>query len=112
MPRVGFEPTISAFERAKAVHALDRAGAVIGIKVKAIPVTGRGGPQGFETSRLPHFLDNRLKDGGKIVSLTRRPLFTPPPREAAHSPPSDTEVKNNGANLHSPICLHGLVLIY
>jgi hypothetical protein len=28
-------------------------------------------------SRLPHFLDNRLIDGGKVVSLTRRPPFTP-----------------------------------
>jgi hypothetical protein len=27
---------------------------------------------GFETSRLPHFLDNRLTDGGEMVSLTRR----------------------------------------
>jgi hypothetical protein len=46
-------------------------------KGKAIPVTGRGGPQGCETSRLPHFLDNRIKDGGKVVSLTRRPSFIP-----------------------------------
>jgi hypothetical protein len=30
MPCVGFEPTIPAFERAKTVHALDRAAAVIG----------------------------------------------------------------------------------
>jgi hypothetical protein len=30
MPRVGFEPTIPAFERAKTVHALDRAATVIG----------------------------------------------------------------------------------
>jgi hypothetical protein len=29
MPRVGFEPTIPVFERAKAVHALDRAVTVI-----------------------------------------------------------------------------------
>jgi hypothetical protein len=29
MPRVEFEPTISAFERAKTVHALDRAAPVI-----------------------------------------------------------------------------------
>jgi hypothetical protein len=41
-------------------------------KGKAIPVKGREGPWGFETSRLlPHFLDNRLTDGGEVVSLTR-----------------------------------------
>jgi hypothetical protein len=28
-------------------------------------------------SRLPHFLDNRLTDGGEVVSLMRRTLFTP-----------------------------------
>jgi hypothetical protein len=28
-------------------------------------------------SRLPHFLDNRLIDGGELVSLTSRSLFTP-----------------------------------
>jgi hypothetical protein len=41
------------------------------------PVTGREGPYGCERLRLSHFLDNRLTDGGKVVSLTRRPLFTP-----------------------------------
>jgi hypothetical protein len=46
------------------------------LKCKAIPVTGRGGPQGCETSRLPHFTDSRLTDGGE-VSLTRRPPLTP-----------------------------------
>jgi hypothetical protein len=45
-------------------------------KGKAIPVTGREGPEGCETSRLPHFLDNRLTDGGEAVSLTRRPPVT------------------------------------
>jgi hypothetical protein len=30
MPRVRFEPTIPAFQRAKTVHALDRAATVIG----------------------------------------------------------------------------------
>jgi hypothetical protein len=44
---------------------------------KAIPVTGREGPYGYETSKLPHFLDNRLIDGGKVVSLTRRPHLYP-----------------------------------
>jgi hypothetical protein len=47
---------------------------------KAIPVTGRGGPYGCETSRLPDFLDNLLTDGGKVVSLTRRTHLYPPGR--------------------------------
>jgi hypothetical protein len=33
------------------------------IKGKGIPVTGRGGPQVCETSNLPYFEDNRLRDG-------------------------------------------------
>jgi hypothetical protein len=45
-------------------------------KGKVIPVTGHEGPRGCETSRLPHLLDKRLTDGGKVVSLTRRPPFT------------------------------------
>jgi hypothetical protein len=40
---------------------------------KVIPVKGR--PIGFETSRIPHFLDSRLTDGREIVSLMRRPHF-------------------------------------
>jgi hypothetical protein len=43
---------------------------------KAIPLTGRGGPYGCKTSRFPHFLDNPLTDGGKVVSLMRRSPFT------------------------------------
>jgi hypothetical protein len=31
MPQVGSEPTIPVFERAKTVHALDRAATVIGL---------------------------------------------------------------------------------
>jgi hypothetical protein len=52
-------------------------GICLGVKGKAIPVTGRGGPRVCETSRLPHFLGNRLKDVGKVVSHTLRPPFTP-----------------------------------
>jgi hypothetical protein len=44
---------------------------------KAIPVTGRGGSQTRETSRLSHFLDNRLIDVGEALSFMRRPHFTP-----------------------------------
>jgi hypothetical protein len=47
------------------------------IKSKAIPVTGLGGSQGCQTSRFPHFLDNRLTDGGEVVTLTPRQPFTP-----------------------------------
>jgi hypothetical protein len=46
-------------------------------KRKAISVTSHEGPQGCVTSRLPHFLDNRLTDCGEVVSLTRQPPFTP-----------------------------------
>jgi hypothetical protein len=35
---------------------------------KAIPVTGHEGPDDCETLRLPHFIDNRLTDGGEVVS--------------------------------------------
>jgi hypothetical protein len=47
------------------------------VKGKAILVTCRWGTKACETSKLPHFLDNRLTDGGKVVSHTRRPPFTP-----------------------------------
>jgi hypothetical protein len=47
------------------------------LKGKAIPVTAREGTLGYETSRFPHLLDNRLTDGGEFVGLTRRPPFTP-----------------------------------
>jgi hypothetical protein len=43
---------------------------------KAIPVTDRGDPWVWEASRLPYFLDNRLTDGGEVVSITPRPSFT------------------------------------
>jgi hypothetical protein len=46
-------------------------------KGKAIPVRGREGPEGCEMLTIPHYLDNQLKDDGKLVSLTRRPHFTP-----------------------------------
>jgi hypothetical protein len=44
---------------------------------KTILVTGRGGLQGFEILRIPHCLDNRITNGGEVVSLKRRPRFTP-----------------------------------
>jgi hypothetical protein len=49
---------------------------------EAIPVTGHGGPYSCEKSRLPHFLDNQLIDGGQVVSLTHQ--------QAALYPQDDT----------------------
>jgi hypothetical protein len=46
-------------------------------EVKKVFVAGRGGPQRCETSRLPHFLYNRLTNGGEAGSLMRRPPFNP-----------------------------------
>jgi hypothetical protein len=36
MSRIGFEPAISVLERTKIVYALDRAAAVIGLKVACL----------------------------------------------------------------------------
>jgi hypothetical protein len=48
------------------------------------PVTDRGGPYGFETSRLQHFLDHRLTNGDEVVDRPRRPSFTPRKISATH----------------------------
>jgi hypothetical protein len=45
--------------------------------IKSVPVTGLGGLQGCEMLRIPHCLGNRLIDGGKVVSPTHQPHFTP-----------------------------------
>jgi hypothetical protein len=47
-----------------------------GKKGKAIPATGRGDPWVCETSKLPHFLDNRFTDGGMFFSLTHWAFLT------------------------------------
>jgi hypothetical protein len=46
-------------------------------KSKVIPATGRGGLYGCEMPKIPHFLDKWITDGDEVVSLTRRPHFTP-----------------------------------
>jgi hypothetical protein len=47
------------------------------VKWKLIPETDIVGLQGFEKSRIPHFLHSRLTDGVEVVSHTRLPFFTP-----------------------------------
>jgi hypothetical protein len=48
-------------------------------KKKSYPCIRPWSPYGWDTSRIPHFLDNRLTNGGEVVNLKRRPRFTPPP---------------------------------
>jgi hypothetical protein len=50
-------------------------------KGRTIPVTGCGGPYNCETSRVPHFLDNRLIDDGdegfnqKVINIRKCQLL-------------------------------------
>jgi hypothetical protein len=46
-------------------------------KHKAFPVTGRWGLQGCEMLRIQHCVDNRLTDGGEVVTLMHRKRSTP-----------------------------------
>jgi hypothetical protein len=45
-------------------------------KVKAVPLQAWTGPEGPRKLRFPDFVTT-AQDGGKVVSLTHRPLFTP-----------------------------------
>jgi hypothetical protein len=83
MFKIGYKSHNSTGRNAM-IHARKKRGTYIHVYIyefqqkvsKAIPVTGRGGPQGCETSRLPYFLDNRITGDGEVVSLTRRPPYT------------------------------------
>jgi hypothetical protein len=46
-------------------------------KSYSYPVIGHRGPEGSETSRLPHFLDNRLTDGRSWYSFLLEAESTP-----------------------------------
>ena len=45
-------------------------------KSKAVALQAWTGPEGSRKLRLPDFVTT-AQDGGKVVSLTHRPLFTP-----------------------------------
>jgi hypothetical protein len=55
------------------------------LMVKVIPVTDRVVPWGCETTRIPYFLDNRLTDGGEVVSLMSRPAALYPKENSLYS---------------------------
>ena len=43
---------------------------------KAVPLQARSGPEGSRKLRFPNFVTT-AQDGGKVVSLTHQPHFTP-----------------------------------
>ena len=45
-------------------------------KGKSVPLQAWTGPEGSRKFRLPEFVTT-AQNGGKVVSLTHRPLFTP-----------------------------------
>jgi len=45
-------------------------------KSKSIPLQARSGPEGSRKLRFPDYVTT-TQDGGKTVSLTHQPLFTP-----------------------------------
>jgi hypothetical protein len=65
MPPVGFEPTTPVFERAKTVHSLDRAAAVIGSTVMVCL-------QVFEQNVASEAVSDKLASGSGRVKLKRR----------------------------------------
>jgi hypothetical protein len=78
-------PTVNGIKKLKSDQGPTKGCRAIKAKGKAIPVIGREDPQGCETSRLPHFLDSQLTDGGEFVSLTRRPPYNPPRENSWYS---------------------------
>jgi hypothetical protein len=52
-------------------------GKLLAVKHKPLPVTGRGDPWGCEMLRIPKCLENRLTDGGGVVSPTHWPHSSP-----------------------------------
>jgi hypothetical protein len=52
-------------------------------KKRMSPATGCGGLRGCEMLVILHRVDNRLTDGGEVVSLSHRPRSTPQKRVSA-----------------------------
>jgi hypothetical protein len=64
------------FKKHRALQALKAMNPIrTAARGKVIPATGSRGSWLIDTSRLPHFQDNLLTDGGKVVGLTGRPLL-------------------------------------
>jgi hypothetical protein len=55
-------------------------------------ITREAIPVGRATSRLAHFLDNRLTDGGEDIGLRRRPVGRSPKEDSVYSFPLEAEL--------------------
>jgi hypothetical protein len=44
--------------------------------ISELELKGAVETSGYKTLRFPHFLDNPLRNGGEVVSITSRPPFT------------------------------------
>jgi len=49
---------------------------LLGLLLVSVPLQAWSGPEGSRKLRFPDYV-TMLQDGGKVVSLTHRPLFTP-----------------------------------
>ena len=47
------------------------------IKGKAVPLQAWTGPEGSRKLRFPDYVTTAQNDGGKVVSFTHLPVFTP-----------------------------------
>jgi hypothetical protein len=72
---VKFNRTLQRLSYADDVNLLEES-IILKKKSRAIPVTGRGSPYVCGSSKLQHFLYNRLTDGSKVVSFKRRLPFS------------------------------------
>jgi len=55
----------------------------INTKGKAVPLQAWSGPEGSRKLRFPDYV-TMVQDGGKVVSLTHRPLLLPENTPATH----------------------------
>jgi hypothetical protein len=75
MPRVGFEPTTPVFERAKTVHALDRAPTVTGSLVHCHYVIASRPPLSYRNPNSNDSSSGRVKNF--LFSTSSRPALGP-----------------------------------
>jgi hypothetical protein len=82
MPRVGYEPTIPAFERAKTVHALDLTATVIGLTLNSVNSSAPSDISMSDLRQQTLYLDSCInfrvyKSDNKLTSIAVFTVFHP-----------------------------------